>query len=155
MAKKESYEMRTESLLQPIIESQAFELVDVEYVKEGGNWFLRVYIDKPGGITIEDCVLVSREASILLDQEDFIEETYTFEVSSPGLMRPLKKDKDFTRSIGKLIEVRTYRMINHQKEFVGKLISFDTGGFEIELEDLSHMTFEKTNVALVRQAFEE
>ena len=104
MSKREIYEQKTEELIMPLIEQHQFELVDVEYVKEGGNWYLRAYIDKPGGITVDDCELVSRALSDLLDEHDFIEDAYILEVSSPGLGRPLKKDKDFARSIGE--EVR-------------------------------------------------
>ena len=81
--------------------------MDVEFVKEAGNWFLRAYIDKPGGIGVDDCETVSRRLSDLLDEQDFIEESYILEVSSPGLGRPLKKDKDFERNLGKLVEIRT------------------------------------------------
>ena len=98
MSKRETYESRTEQLLLPIMEEHDFELVDVEYVKEGSNWYLRAYIDKAGGITIDDCELVSRALSDLLDKEDFIDTAYILEVSSPGLLRPIKKDKDFERN---------------------------------------------------------
>ena len=91
MAKKETYEAKAEEMLLPIVESHGFELVDVEYVKEGGTWYLRAYIDKPGGITIDDCEMVSRAFSDVIDQNDFIEDSYIMEVSSPGLLRPLKK----------------------------------------------------------------
>ena len=111
MSKAREYEEQTEQLLQPIIDENNFELVDVEYVKEGGNWFLRAYIDKEGGITIDDCELVSRALSDLLDKEDFIPDSYILEVSSPGLGRQLKKDKDFKRSIGKEIEIKLYKPV--------------------------------------------
>ena len=100
MSKKETYEQKAEALITPIVERHGFELVDVEYVKEGGNFYLRAYIDKPGGITVDDCETVSREFSDKLDEEDFIDEAYIMEVSSPGLGRPLKKEKDFKRSMG-------------------------------------------------------
>ena len=93
VSKREVYEQKTEELLLPIVESNGFELVDVEYVKEGGNWYLRAYIDKPGGISVDDCEVVSRAFSDILDEKDYIEDTYIFEVSSPGLGRPLKKRK--------------------------------------------------------------
>ena len=94
MSQREIYESKTEELIQPILQRMGFELVDVEYVKEGQEYYLRAYIDKPGGITIDDCVAVSREMNELLDELDYISGTYTFEVSSPGLGRPLKKEKD-------------------------------------------------------------
>ena len=94
MSKKENYEQKTEEILLPITEEYGFELVDVEYVKEGSTWYLRAYIDKPGGIDINDCEKVSRRLSDLLDEKDYIEDAYILEVSSPGLGRPLKKEKD-------------------------------------------------------------
>ena len=109
MSKKESYESQAEALLLPIVENLGFELVDVEYVKEGGTWYLRAYVDKEGGITINDCETVSRAFSEKLDEKDFIDEAYIMEVSSPGLGRPLKKEKDFARSLGKEVEIRTFR----------------------------------------------
>ena len=112
MTKREEYESRTEKLMLPIVEEMNFELVDVEYVKEGGNYFLRAYIDKEGGITINDCETVSRRLSDLLDEADFIPDSYILEVSSPGLGRPLKKDKDFARSIGKKVEIRLFQAVN-------------------------------------------
>ena len=121
MSRREEYEQKTEEILQPIVDANGFELVDVEYVKEGGTWYLRAYIDKPGGITVDDCELVSRAANDILDEKDFVEDSYVFEVSSPGLGRPLKKEKDFARSIGEEVEIRTFRPINRQKEFVGIL----------------------------------
>ena len=95
MTKREEYEKRTEELLAPIMEEYNFELVDVEYVKEAGNWYLRAYVDKEGGITRDDCELVNRAWSDIMDAEDFIPDAYILEVSSPGLGRQLKKDKDF------------------------------------------------------------
>ena len=117
MSKRESYEQRTEAILLPILEKHGFSLWDVEYVKEGGNWYLRAYIDKPDGIGVNDCEVVSRELSYILDEEDYIEGSYILEVSSPGLGRPLKKDIDFERSMGEEVEIRTYRMIDRTKEF--------------------------------------
>ena len=153
MSKREIYEQKTEELIMPLIEQHQFELVDVEYVKEGGNWYLRAYIDKPGGITVDDCELVSRVLSDLLDEHDFIEDAYILEVSSPGLGRPLKKDKDFARSIGKEIEVRTFRAIDRQKEFTGILKEFDKDSFTIVIEE-NEMTFQRAETALVRLAFD-
>lgn len=109
LTKREEYEKRTEELLAPIMEKNNFELVDVEYVKEAGNWYLRAYVDKEGGITLDDCELVNRAWSDIMDAEDFIPDAYILEVSSPGLGRQLKKDKDFKRSIGEDVDVRFYR----------------------------------------------
>lgn len=149
MSKKDTYESRLEELITPILEEKEFELVDCEYVKEAGTYYLRAYIDKPGGITIDDCEYVSRAMSEKLDAEDFVEDAYIFEVSSPGLTRPFKKEKDFTRNIGNDIEVKLYRMRDKKKEFVGTLISQDATSFVIETDD-GQETFEKSDCALVR-----
>ncbi len=154
MSKRESYEARTEELLTPIIERMNFELVDVEYVKEGGTWYLRAYIDKEGGITVNDCEAVAREMNEILDREDFVEDSYVFEVSSPGLGRPLKKEKDYVRSMGKEVEIRTYRAINREKEFYGILASYDDATVTIEQENGEKLTFEKSDIALIRLAFD-
>ena len=154
MSKREQYEQKTEELLLPIIERNGFELVDVEYVKEAGMWYLRAYIDKPGGITVDDCADVSREFSDILDAKDYIEDTYIFEVSSPGLGRPLKKEKDYVRSMGKELEIRTYRAVNRQKEFYGILTAYDADTVTITLEDESTMIFQKNDLALIRLAFD-
>lgn len=153
MTRRETYESRTEALLKPLVDAHGFELVDVEYVKEAGNWYLRAYIDKPGGIAVDDCEVISRALSDKLDEEDFIDESYILEVSSPGLGRPLKKDKDFARSIGKEIEVRTFRAIDRQKEFTGILKEFDKDSFTIVIEE-NEMTFQRAETALVRMAFD-
>ncbi len=153
MSRREIYEQKTEELLKPIIEEYQFELVDVEYVKEGSEWYLRAYIDKEGGITVDDCELVSRRMSDLLDEEDYVEGSYIFEVSSPGLGRPLKKEKDYIRSMGKEIEIRTYRAINKEKEFYGILKSYDDNNVTIEMDDKTEMTFAKSEIALIRLAF--
>ena len=154
LSKRESYEQRTEAILLPILEKHGFSLWDVEYVKEGGNWYLRAYIDKPDGIGVNDCEVVSRELSDILDEEDYIEGSYILEVSSPGLGRPLKKDRDFERSMGEEVEIRTYRMIDHTKEFRGILKAYDKDSVTIEMEDSREKTFEKSEIALVRLAFD-
>ena len=154
LSKREVYEQKTEELLLPIVEEHGFELVDVEYVKEGGTWYLRAYIDKPGGIAVDDCEVVSRAFSDILDEKDYIEDTYIFEVSSPGLGRPLKKEKDFARSMGEEVEVRTYRAIDRQKEFVGILKEYDKDTVTLEMEDGSERTFERNDIALIRLAFD-
>ncbi|MGO5052175.1 ribosome maturation factor RimP [Lachnospiraceae bacterium LCP25S3_G4] len=154
MSKKDIYEQKTEELLQPIVDTNGFELVDVEYVKEGGTWYLRAYIDKPGGITVVDCETVSRAFSEVLDKEDYIDDTYIFEVSSPGLGRPLKKEKDYVRSLGEEVEVRTYRAIDKQKEFIGVLKDYDKDTVTIEYDDETTQIFEKSDIALIRLAFD-
>lgn len=154
MSKKESYEQRTEELILPILERNRFELVDVEYVKEGAEWYLRAYIDKEGGITVNDCELVAREMNEILDREDYIEGSYIFEVSSPGLGRPLKKEKDYVRSMGKKLEIRTYRAINREKEFYGQLKAYDDTSVTIETDEGEEMIFDKKDIALIRLAFD-
>ena len=153
MSKKEIYEQKAEALVALIVEKYGFELVDVEYVKEGGNFYLRAYVDKPGGITVEDCETVSREFSDKLDEADFIDEAYIMEVSSPGLGRPLKKEKDFKRSMGEEVEIRTYRPINREKEFYGILTAYDENSVTIDCEG-EEKTFQKTDIALIRLAFD-
>jgi ribosome maturation factor RimP len=154
MSQREFYETKTEELIQPILSRMGFELVDVEYVKEGQDYYLRTYIDKPGGITIDDCVAVSREMNEKLDELDFIADAYTFEVSSPGLGRPLKKEKDFARSMGKELEIRTYKAINKQKEFYGILKAYDDTTVTIVTEDEEDIVFSKSDIALIRLAFD-
>lgn len=154
MSRREEYEQKTEQLLEPIVVGKGFELVDVEYVKEAGTWYLRAYIDKPGGITVDDCEVVSREFSDILDEKDYIEDSYIFEVSSPGLGRPLKKEKDFQRSLGEEVEIRTYRAIDRQKEFVGILKAYDKDSVTIAYEDDSEQTFDKSEIALIRLALD-
>lgn len=154
MSKKETYEQKAEELLMPLIEQNQFELVDVEYVKEAGNWYLRAYIDKPGGITVDDCEVISRAFSDLLDVHDFIDDAYILEVSSPGLGRPLRKDKDFARSLGEEVDVKTYKAINHQKDFTGILKEYDKQKIVIELENGELMEFARADIALVRLSFD-
>lgn len=154
MGKREIYEEKTEKLILPLVEKNGFELIDIEYVKEGSTWYLRAYIDKEGGITVNDCELIARAMNELLDQEDFIEGSYIFEVSSPGLGRPLKKEKDYIRNMEKKVEVRTYRAINREKEFYGILKSYDEHSVTIEQDTGEEMLFEKKDIALIRQAFD-
>ncbi len=133
MSKREEYEEKTVKLLEPILEKNDFYLWDVEYVKEGADYYLRAYIDKEGGITIDDCVTVSRALSDELDKDDFIEDAYILEVSSPGLGRTLKKDKDYERSIGCDVDIKLYKPLDGTKELTGELISFDKDNLTIKL----------------------
>ena len=153
MARREEYESKVEAWLLPLLEKNQFELVDVEYVREAGIWYLRAYIDKEGGITVDDCEVVSRELGDWLDQKDFIEDSYILEVSSPGLGRPLKKEKDFARSLGKDVEVRLYRPINKQKEFTGTLKAYDADTVTLSMEDGNDLALAKSDIALIRLAF--
>ena len=154
MRAREQIEQRAEALITPILEENAFELVDMEYVKEAGTWYLRAYIDKPGGITVDDCELVSRAFEVKLDEEDLIAEAYILEVSSPGLGRPLKKEKDYIRAKGQNLELRTYKPIDGTKEFTGILEAWDADTVTIRTEDGSERTFAKKDLALIRLAFD-
>ncbi|WP_367569369.1 ribosome maturation factor RimP [Lacrimispora sp.] len=154
MTKREEYEVKTERFLQPIVEENHFELVDVEYIKEAGNWYLRAYIDKEGGITVDDCEVISRRLGEWLDEKDFIADSYILEVSSPGLGRPLKKEKDFDRSIGKDVDIRLYKPLNKQKEFAGTLNAYDKETVTITLEDGAELELNRREIALIRLAFD-
>lgn len=154
MSRREEYEQKTEELLLPVLKEYHFDLVDVEYVKEGSAWFLRAYIDKEGGITINDCEDVARKMNPILDELDYIDGSYTFEVSSPGLGRPLKKEKDYARNLGKEVEVRTYRPIEHKKEFCGTLKAYDEQTVTIVTEEDMEVSFAKSEIALIRQALD-
>jgi ribosome maturation factor RimP len=154
MTKHEEYERRTEQMLEPLLKTNNFELYDVEYVKEGGNWFLRVFIDKENGITVDDCEKVSRALSDLLDKHDFIADSYILEVSSPGLGRQLKRDKHFEKSIGEEVEVKLFKPMNKKKDYVGLLKSFDQSMITIEFEDGTTMDIPRTAIAMVRLTFD-
>ena len=150
MAKREEYEQKTEKLLEPILKENNFELYDVEFVKEAGTFYLRAYIDKEGGININDCELVSRRLSDLLDEKDFIPDAYILEVSSPGLGRALKKDKHFEKSIGEEVEIKLFKAIDKQKEFTGYLESYNDEVIVISDEQENELEFERNNIASVR-----
>ncbi len=153
MAKKEDYERRTEELLTPITDELGIEVVDVEFVKEAGEFYLRILIDKEGGITIEDCENVSRRIEPILDEKDFIEESYILEVSSPGLGRQLKKDKDFIRENGKEVDIKLFRAVDKSKEFTGILKGFDPEHVTVEI-DGSDVVFDRANIAKISLSFD-
>ena len=150
MSKRETYEVKAENLLLPITEKFGVEIYDVEYVKEGSDWYLRAFIDKPEGVNIIDCENVSRAFSDALDQEDFIPDAYILEVSSPGLCRTLKKDRHFEKSLGMEVEVKLFKAIDKVKEFVGNLESYDSESITISKEDGGLQTFNRSEIALVR-----
>lgn len=127
-----------EEMIQPYLNEQGFELVDIEYVKEGSSWFLRVYVDKEGGIDIDDCVMISEQLSAKLDETDPIPTVYFLEVSSPGAERPLKKPEDVAKAVGKNVYMTTYGPVNGMKEFEGKLLSFDGSELVIEAGKKQH-----------------
>jgi ribosome maturation factor RimP len=149
LSKREIIEKKTEELLLPIVEQEEIEIYDVEYVREATIWYLRVFLMKPEGVTIQDCEKVSRAMSEILDELDYIEEAFIFEVSSPGLGRTLKKDKHLAMSIGEEVEIRTYKAINKQKEFIGTLEEFDKEKIVIKIEN-DTVEFQRTDIALIR-----
>ena len=151
--KKTEIVAKTEELVIPIIEENHFELVDVEYVKEGANWYLRIYADKEGGISIDDCVLISRALEKKLDEEDFLSDPYILEVSSPGLGRQLKKDKDFARSTGEHVECRLFTEIEGSKDWDGILKGFDQDSVTIET-DVGELCLKRKNIARIRLAID-
>ena len=153
MTRREEYESKTEAFLLPVLAEHNFELWDVEYVKEAGTWYLRAYIDKEGGIAVDDCEVISRILSDWLDQTDFIEDSYILEVSAPGLGRPLKKERDFERSLGEEVEIRLYKAQNKQKEFTGILKAYDKETVTIETAE-GELVFERPDIALIRLAFD-
>ena len=137
------------ALAGPIVEGAGCSLWDVEYVKEAGTWFLRVYIDKEGGVSIDDCEAVSRPLSDKLDEADPIEGSYTFEVSSAGADRVLKKPEHFAQYQGQEVEVKLYRPREGRKEFVGPLQSWEDGDVTLDMGG-APAHFEKKEIALVR-----
>ncbi len=144
---KENTEKKIEKLIFGMIENYGFELVDVQYQKEGSNWYLRIFIDKDDGIDLDDCEYVSKNLEVLLDAEDIIRDSYILEVSSPGIERPLKYEKDFIRFIGEMVVVKTYKAIKGQKAFKGFLqgiegqnviIKDGLESYRLPLNDISH-----------------
>ena len=147
-------ESLAQELLCPILDAAGFEFVDLEYVKEGRDFYLRAYIDKEGGININDCEAVSRAFEEKLDEKDLIKDAYILEVSSPGLTRPLKKERDYIRNMGKPVEIRLYSPKNGIREFIGTLRAYDDETVMIETEDEGDMTFKRFEISLIRQYFE-
>ena len=152
MSKSGSVEKKVEELLLPIMEKNQFELVDVEFVKEGQNWYLRVFIDKSTGVSIDDCELVSKALEKALDEKDPIEQAYILEVSSPGLDRPLKKETDFVKYAGEIVDIKLYKARNGVKEFQGSLKGLENGVVTIQTEEGEDLSFERKEIASVRLA---
>ena len=149
---KKSIEAAIEELVSPIVDDKGFEIVDIEYVKEAGEYYLRVFLDKEGGISLNDCEAVSRELSEILDVKDPIKDNYFLEVSSPGLDRPLKKDKDFVRYQGRDVEIKLYKPLNGSKQFEGELVGLNEDKNIVVMIDDNEVEFNKKDVALVRLA---
>ncbi|MCI1958685.1 MAG: ribosome maturation factor RimP [Clostridia bacterium] len=140
-----------EKLIKPIADDMCFEIDNIEFLKEGQNWYLRVFLDKEGGITIDDCELFSKKAEKVLDEKDPVEQAYIFEVSSPGLDKPLKKDSDFEKYAGRLVDIKLYKPKDNKKEYQGKLKGLVDGNIVILSED-GEISFEQKSVASVRLA---
>lgn len=147
-------EQIVEKMVQPILERQNYELVDIEYKKEGSHWYLRIYIDKEGGITIDDCQAVSEQVSTWLDEKDPIPHSYILEVSSPGLDRILKKPSDFERYKGFKVDVSLYKPIKGKKKYTGELIGLENEQLLIHGEKEEVLSFSRNDVAAVRLAVE-
>ncbi|RCW55702.1 ribosome maturation factor RimP [Halanaerobium sp. ST460_2HS_T2] len=139
----------------PIAHSEELNLVDVEFLKEGSNWILRIFLEnKDGDLTIEECEKVSRALSVILDEEDPIDKSYILEVSSPGLERPLKTEEDFERFKGELIAVKTFKKINGKKEFIGTLKDFEKDKIILILADKQEISIDYSLVARANLTFE-
>ena len=138
------------SFAEPVVLENGCTLWDVEYVREGADWFLRLYIDKDGGVDINDCERISRAVDPILDEKDPVPDSYHFEVCSAGLERTLKRPADFERFLGSAVLVRLYRPKDGSKEFAGKLEGYEDGNITILLQNGKQLTFEKSEVALVR-----
>ena len=154
MSRREDYEAKTEELLKPIVEQYGVSIYDVEYVKEGSDYYLRAYIDKPEGVNILDCENVSRALSTALDEKDFIPDAYILEVSSPGLGRTLKKDKHLQASIGEEVEIKLFKAIDKVKEFSGVLEGFDAETITIVENEENTRTFNRSDIAVIRLALD-
>lgn len=157
MAKGSNTEKKILPFLEPIIEERGLELVDVEFVKEGANWYLRIYIDKEGGVGIEDCEFVSRGLDSKLEDADPIDQAYILEVSSPGIDRPLKTEADYEKFSGEIIDVKLYKQADGRKQFQGELIGLKEGVLsfverEEDDEEGTLFQFEQKDVASVRLA---
>ncbi len=153
MSKKESIEKRFEEILTPIAEKNGVRIYDVEYVKEAGDYYLRAYIDKDGGVNIGECEAVSRALSDVLDADDFVEDSYTLDVSSPGLGRTLKKDRHLQQSIGQAVEFKTYKPIDGQKEFEGVLKAFTADSLTIDMNG-TEKQFTRADISLIKLALD-
>ena len=152
MAKVNNTESKVEVLVSGMNEKMGYELVDVEFVKEGQNWYLRFYLDKEGGINIDDCEKASKAIEKLLDEKDPIEQAYILEVSSPGLDRQLKKDKDFVKYAGSLVDVKLYKAVDGSKEFQGTLKGLEGNIITIEDENGNELSFDRKDTAVIKLA---
>lgn len=153
MAGSANTEKRIEELIQPTVTEMGYELVDVEFVKEGPNWYLRIFIDKEGGVTIDDCEAVSKTLEKIFDEKDPIEQAYFLEISSPGIDRPLKKKEDFIKYNGEMVDVKLYKPYEGSKEYTGKLVGYDENDETVTIEvDDKNIAFTKKEIAGIRLA---
>lgn len=152
MAKKSISEIVKEIAL-PLVSEAGCELVDVEFVKEGSNWFLRVYIDKPEGVSLDDCENVSRPLNKIIDELDPISHEFFLEVSSPGIERPLKKPEDFVKAIGSNVEIKLFKAVDNTKQFEGELVSYEDGHLTIKTEDDKNYEFKSEDIAKAKKVF--
>ena len=153
MSRADSYVKKVTDWLEPQLGPAGYELVDVEYVKEGSDYYLRAFIDKPEGVNINDCETVSRAFSDALDEADPIPDAYILEVSSPGLGRTLKKDRHLQKSIGQEVEIKLFKPLEKRKDFAGVLEAFDAETITIT-EDGNTLNFKRSDVALIRLALD-
>lgn len=136
-------------LCKPVTDKHNYELVEIEYKKEGGEWYLRIYIDKEGGVTLDDCQLVSEEVSELLDEADPIDTSYIFEVSSPGIERPLKTERDYQKSMGKLVEAKLFAPLDGKKVIEGLLTGYTEDSVELE-QNKNKILLDKKQIAIIK-----
>lgn len=145
-------EEKVENLVKDKVQKLGYNLYDVEYVKEGKEFYLRIYIDKPTGITLEDCELVSNNINELLDEADYIKEQYFLEVSSPGIERILKKDKHLKENIGKKVQIKLFKPFNGQKQYEGILKDFNENA--VTIENLQNLKIERQNISQIKTIFD-
>lgn len=145
-------EEKVENLVKDNVQKLGYNLYDVEYVKEGKEFYLRIYIDKPTGITLEDCELVSNNVNELLDEEDYIKEQYFLEVSSPGIERILKKDKHLKENVGKKVQIKLFKPFNGQKQYEGILKDFNENA--VTIENLQNLKIERQNISQIKTIFD-
>ena len=153
MAKQNTVQ-RVEEIITPYAKELGLEIWDVRFAKEGSDWYLRVFIDKDGGVNIQDCETVSRALSDQLDAEDYIEDAYILEVSSPGLGRTLKKEKHLSKSIGMEVELKTFKPVNGSKDFEGVLKAFDNDTLTLTVEDDQDLVFQRKDIAVIKLALD-
>ena len=149
LSKRETIEKRFEEILAPIAETAGVSIYDVEYVKEAGDYYLRAYIDKEGGVSIDDCEAVSRALDAPLDSEDFIPDAYTLEVSSPGLGRRLTKDRHLEKSLGNVVEIKLFKPLEGEKEWMGELTGYTDKTVSIQTDEKT-VVFEREQLADMR-----